>query len=84
MLDALRYQKLLVVVPNPELMDGHQEELAGELERQGYCVKGELGELEKAVERVLGGEGRRWGKEGREERGLQEVVDVEMGLVGVD
>ncbi|TGZ82940.1 hypothetical protein EX30DRAFT_297087, partial [Ascodesmis nigricans] len=49
-LDALRYDRPLIVVPNPELMDGHQDELAGELGRLGYCVVGQLGRMEKAVE----------------------------------
>lgn len=42
-LDALRFQKRCVIVPNRELMGNHQEELADELERQGYAVKGECG-----------------------------------------
>jgi UDP-N-acetylglucosamine transferase subunit ALG13 len=29
----------LVVVPNVSFLDNHQEELADELERQGYAVK---------------------------------------------
>jgi beta-1,4-N-acetylglucosaminyltransferase len=29
----------LVVVPNVSLLDNHQEELADELQRQGYVVK---------------------------------------------
>lgn len=37
-LDALRMTKKLIVVPNEELMDNHQKELARELERQGYLV----------------------------------------------
>lgn len=35
-LDALRLNKLLIVVPNPTLLDNHQIELAEALEQRGY------------------------------------------------
>jgi beta-1,4-N-acetylglucosaminyltransferase len=38
MLEALHLRKLLVAVPNPVLMDNHQEELAKALSSQGYLV----------------------------------------------
>lgn len=41
-LDALRFQKRLIVVPNEALMDNHQKELSEELERQGYLVEGHI------------------------------------------
>ncbi len=41
-LDALRITAPLIVVPNPSLLDNHQEELAEELARQGYVVQGHL------------------------------------------
>ncbi len=41
-LDALRIAVPLIVVPNPSLLDNHQEELAEELARQGYVVHGHL------------------------------------------
>jgi len=39
-LDALRFQKRLVVVVNSALMDNHQKELAVELGGVGYLVEG--------------------------------------------
>ena len=41
-LDALRIAVPLIVVPNPALLDNHQEELAEELANQGYVVHGHL------------------------------------------
>lgn len=41
-LDALRLSVPLIVVPNPTLLDNHQDELAEELARQGYVVHGRL------------------------------------------
>ena len=37
-LEALRLRQLLLVVVNDELMDNHQEELAGELAARGHLV----------------------------------------------
>eukprot|EP00873_Tetraselmis_striata_P045475 jgi/Tetstr1/465739/TSEL_010364.t1 len=36
--ESLRAGRKLVAVPNPILMDNHQQELAEELARQGFCV----------------------------------------------
>lgn len=41
-LDALRISVPLIVVPNPNLLDNHQVELAEELASQGYVVHGHL------------------------------------------
>ncbi|RYP90702.1 hypothetical protein DL770_003167 [Monosporascus sp. CRB-9-2] len=51
-MDALRVNARLIAVPNPALMDNHQEELAEEMERQGYVVWGKLGSLADAVEHI--------------------------------
>lgn len=45
-------------------------------------MKGELKKLEVAVERVLNGEGRKWGKAEPRKEGLQDVIDVKMGVDG--
>lgn len=39
-LDALRIAVPIVVVPNPDLLDNHQVELAEELASQGYVIHG--------------------------------------------
>ncbi|KAK5661656.1 hypothetical protein OQA88_9756 [Cercophora sp. LCS_1] len=49
-LEAMRYQVPLIVVPNPTLMDNHQAELARECARQKWAVHGELGQLARAVD----------------------------------
>ena len=41
-LDALRIGVPLIVVPNPDLLDNHQVELAEELATQGYVIHGRL------------------------------------------
>lgn len=41
-LDALRIAVPLIVVPNPDLLDNHQVELAEVLAAQGYVVHGHL------------------------------------------
>lgn len=38
-LDAMRLGLTMIVVPNSSLLDNHQEELADELESQGYVTK---------------------------------------------
>ncbi len=41
-LDAMRLDVPIIVVPNTSLLDNHQVELAEELERQGYVTYGHL------------------------------------------
>ncbi|KAK6530927.1 N-acetylglucosaminyldiphosphodolichol N-acetylglucosaminyltransferase catalytic subunit alg13 [Arthrobotrys megalospora] len=41
-LDALRYQRAIIVVPNESLMDNHQAELANEMSKQKYVIRGKL------------------------------------------
>jgi beta-1,4-N-acetylglucosaminyltransferase len=37
-IETLRWQKPLIVVPNSDLMDNHQSELALTLHRQGHLI----------------------------------------------
>jgi beta-1,4-N-acetylglucosaminyltransferase len=41
-LEALRYQIPLIVVPNTSLLDNHQEELAVAMERSNYLLRGHV------------------------------------------
>lgn len=50
-LDALRIAVPIIVVPNPDLLDNHQEELAEELAIQGYVIHGHLDDLPAAIRR---------------------------------
>ncbi|KAK4447887.1 hypothetical protein QBC34DRAFT_120901 [Podospora aff. communis PSN243] len=52
-LEAMRYSAPLVVVPNPTLMNNHQEELAEECEKQRWAVHGKLGHITEAVKRIV-------------------------------
>lgn len=52
-LDAMRLNIRLVVVPNPKLLDNHQEDFAKELERQGYVTKSDIEGLPDAIARAL-------------------------------
>ncbi|KAI0102751.1 glycosyltransferase family 28 C-terminal domain-containing protein [Nemania sp. FL0031] len=51
-IEALEFDGLLVAVPNPQLMDNHQVEIAEEMASQGYLIHGKLGFLADAVENV--------------------------------
>ena len=42
-LDGLRFEIPLIVVPNTDLLHNHQVELAEELAKQNYVVHGKLG-----------------------------------------
>ncbi|KAK6337368.1 N-acetylglucosaminyldiphosphodolichol N-acetylglucosaminyltransferase catalytic subunit alg13 [Orbilia blumenaviensis] len=48
-LDALRYQKAIIVVPNESLMDNHQAELATEMSKQKYVIQGKLDRFDASV-----------------------------------
>ncbi|KAF8136631.1 glycosyltransferase family 1 protein [Boletus edulis] len=48
-LDVLRSGKPLIVVPNPTLMDNHQEELALQLDRLGHLRATSVDDLPKTI-----------------------------------
>ncbi|KAI9788416.1 MAG: N-acetylglucosaminyldiphosphodolichol N-acetylglucosaminyltransferase catalytic subunit alg13 [Peltula sp. TS41687] len=73
-LDALRIDVPLIVVPNPDLLDNHQQELAEALAEQGYAVHGRL---EKEWPPVNSGVD----LDDPEVRGIGCVMDDEMGFV---
>lgn len=60
-LDAMRLALNIVVVPNDSLLDNHQEELAAELEKQGYVVKADVKDLAKAIEKATKIAKKAWG-----------------------
>jgi beta-1,4-N-acetylglucosaminyltransferase len=88
-LDCLRLDIPTIVVPNTSLLDNHQDELARELERQGYVTRGSVESVDELVEALgrsekknLTRERTRWGggggkAEGR--RGVVGVMDEEVG-----
>lgn len=86
-LDALRIAVPIIVVPNPDLLDNHQEELAEELAMQGYVVHGHLDDLPAAIRRSesLRKTQNPWPPadtgEDPSSKGLMGVMDDEMGFV---
>ena len=85
-----------MVVPNPTLLNNHQDELAEELARQGYVVHGRLdvpGDLADAVRRAEALKTRRkeWppvnsgeAKDGRKAKTIHAVMDEEAGFMTLD
>ncbi|KAI9740875.1 MAG: N-acetylglucosaminyldiphosphodolichol N-acetylglucosaminyltransferase catalytic subunit alg13 [Claussenomyces sp. TS43310] len=80
-LDAMRIDVPLIVVPNPELLDNHQAELAEELERQGYVTYGNLSSISAALEASERKSRARtaWPPVNSGERGVMDIVDQELG-----
>jgi beta-1,4-N-acetylglucosaminyltransferase len=42
LLDGLHFRIPVVLVPNTDLADNHQEELADKFEKNGLCIRGHL------------------------------------------
>jgi len=82
-LDALRYQKRLLVVVNEELMDNHQRELARELQKTGYLIAGTCGTLANAIRKAVEKQDfTQFPRSGSEK--FVEILEEEMGLLEVD
>jgi len=75
----------LIVVPNEELLDNHQVELAEALAEQEYVVHGKLTDLAAALKEaeVLRQRQRSWPppNSGEQAKGLKGVLDEEMGFL---
>ncbi|KAL8951654.1 MAG: hypothetical protein Q9222_002382 [Ikaeria aurantiellina] len=85
-LDALRIEVPIIVVPNTSLLHNHQVELAEELAKQGYVVHGCLDDLPSALgdsetlrQRKQAWPPRQHGAD-PSGRGLAGVMDEEMGF----
>ncbi|KAL8739208.1 MAG: hypothetical protein Q9181_000099 [Wetmoreana brouardii] len=85
-LDALRIEAPLIVVPNTSLLHNHQVELAEEMARLGYLVHGSLDDLPATLTEAatLSKKRQAWPPENRGAdpggRGLAGVMDEEMGF----
>ncbi|GAB7349953.1 hypothetical protein MBLNU459_g0648t1 [Dothideomycetes sp. NU459] len=86
-LDALRISVPLIVVPNAELLDNHQVELAEALAEQEYVVHGTLENLPQALgeSETLRMKQQQWPPVNsgvhRQTKGLASVLDEEMGFL---
>ncbi|TVY34130.1 UDP-N-acetylglucosamine transferase subunit [Lachnellula subtilissima] len=78
-LDAMRLGLPLVVVPNVSLLDNHQEELADELERQGYVVKSDTKDLAAAIKKATQISRKTWGTSTNERGGIAPIADKLVG-----
>lgn len=80
-LDAMRIGVPIIVIPNEELLDNHQEELAEELEKQGYVTYGKVNGLSETLreneERSRSKTD--WPPVNSGKRGVMGVVDEELG-----
>ncbi|KAI1165587.1 hypothetical protein F5B18DRAFT_610252 [Nemania serpens] len=59
-IEALEFDSKLIAVPNPDLMDNHQLEIAEEMESQGFLIHGTLGSVKEAVEKAQTATLRKW------------------------
>ncbi|KAL8684008.1 MAG: hypothetical protein Q9186_000038 [Xanthomendoza sp. 1 TL-2023] len=85
-LDAMRIEVPLIVVPNTSLLHNHQVDLAEELAKQGYLVRGHLDDLPAALAQsdALRKKRQTWPPQSHgadpSGRGLAGVMDDEMGF----
>ncbi|CAG8958935.1 hypothetical protein HYFRA_00012932 [Hymenoscyphus fraxineus] len=74
-LDGMRFGVPLIVVPNDSLLDNHQDELADELEAQGYVTKGSPKNLAEAIDRATIRSRRSWGHSSSKRGNFAALVD---------
>lgn len=81
----------LIVVPNTDLLDNHQTDLAEELAGQGYVIYGRLDDPEFASTVSRAEDMRRMTKSwppinsgARPPSGVSEIIDEEMGFRNLD
>ncbi|KAI0331130.1 glycosyl transferase [Cubamyces sp. BRFM 1775] len=81
-IDVLRLGKPLIVVPNPTLLDNHQEELADALAGLGHLRSSTVADLPQAIEKLDPAKLVRFPQfDGSR---FRELLDEEMGYVDVD
>jgi len=87
-LEALRIGVPLVVVPNPDLQDNHQVQLAKELSKHGYVVASQVTDIASSIGKAerLRTRLHSWPPinstgSNKKKRGLAAVMDDEMGFV---
>ncbi|TID16472.1 glycosyltransferase family 1 protein [Venturia nashicola] len=86
-LDALRLAVPVIVVPNPELLDNHQEQFAEVMEKMEYAVHGSLDNLPAALTQseTLRKKSKEWPPVNsgmhRQANGLAGVIDEELGFL---
>ncbi|GAB7345800.1 hypothetical protein MBLNU457_4061t1 [Dothideomycetes sp. NU457] len=77
----------IIVVPNNELLDNHQVELAEALAEQEYVVHGKIDNLSQALaeSETLSKRHKEWppvnSGQHRQAKGLARVIDEEMGFL---
>ncbi|KAK6434529.1 N-acetylglucosaminyldiphosphodolichol N-acetylglucosaminyltransferase catalytic subunit alg13 [Oleoguttula sp. CCFEE 5521] len=83
-LDAMRTGVPTIVVPNPSLLEDHQQELADELEAREYVVKGRVEDLAGALAMAekMRQRTREWPPvNSGTHKGLKGILDEEMGYL---
>ncbi|KAI2638882.1 glycosyltransferase family 1 protein [Hypomontagnella submonticulosa] len=84
-LEALNFDSTIIAVPNPTLMGNHQEEIAKEMDKKGFCTHGELGSLaEILTEDLLNKSKTKWPPSpdpaSAYPGGLYQVIDILMPM----
>jgi len=92
LMDGLTFGVPTVLVPNPSLLNNHQEELAQEAEKAGYCVRGDLKNLAASISKAdawrlnkaSAGSSSLLSPDARRGQSLNSILDQEMGFIDRD